>query len=285
MSVLNTKSERRHRVVNPRAALIVVAVTLALMFGTTKLHSLQFGKTVEFLRQSAYASLEAQDYRKARTALSQYLAFRSSDMEAREKLSALLSTHIRTRSALEQAFLMNEELLRNNLPQQELRLQQARIAVDLGRCSDAQAHLKMLQQLQADSAEIWYLSGHCAKEERKSAEAARCFQRSLECQNPPEAAFEELASMAAGNPQLKLDAETIQDQMVMTCGTAEAFRIRAMRYVEQGKFSLALPHVWQGLQSAPDDLALNAILVTSLRSRDEDISTPQPMVAGANESD
>ena len=280
MSVLDTKSERRHRVVNPRAALIVVTVTLALMFGTKKLHSLQFGKTVEFLRQSAYASLEAQDYRKARTALSQYLAFRTSDMEAREKLSALLSTHIRTRSALEQAFLMNEELLRNNLPQQELRLQQARIAVDLGRCSDAQAHLEILQPLQADSAEIWYLSGHCAKEERKFAEATRCFQRSLECKTPPEAAFEELASMAAGNPQLKLDAETILDQMVTTCDSAEAFRIQAMRFVGQGKFSTALPHVWKGLQVAPDDLALNAILVTCLRSRDEDISTTEPMGAG-----
>ncbi len=280
MSVLDTKSERRNRVINPRAALIIFAVALAFMFGTKKLHSLQFGKTVAFLRQSAYASLEAQDYRKARTALSQYLAFRPSDMEAREKLSALLSTHIRTRSALEQAFHMNEEILRNNLPQQELRLQQARIAVDLGRCSDAQAHLKMLQQLRPDSAEVWYLSGHCAKEERKPAEAARCFQRSMECKNPPEAAFEELASMAAGSPQLKLDAETILDQMVTTCDSAEAFRIRAMRFVEQGKFSFALPQVWKGLQSAPDDLALNAILVTCLRSRDDDNSQPQSIAAG-----
>ncbi len=280
MSVLDTKSERRHRVVNPKAALIVVVVTLALMFGTKKLHSRQFGKTVEFLRQSAYASLEAKDYRKARTAFSQYLAFRSSDMDARERLSSLLSTHIRTRSALEQAFVMNEELLRNNLPQQELRLQQARIAVDLGRYSDAQAHLKLLQQSQVDSAEVWYLSGHCAKEERKLADAARCFQRSLECKNPPEAAFEELASMAAGNPQLKIDAETILDQMVTICASAEAFRIRAMGFVQEGKYSLALPHVWRGLQSAPDDLALNAILVTCLSARDEDTSMSQPMNAG-----
>lgn len=279
MSVLDTKSERRHRVINPRAALIVAAVTLAVMFGTRKLHSLQFGKTVEFLKESAYASLQANDYRKARTDLSQYLAFRSSDIEAREKLSALLSMHIRTRSALEQAFRMNEEILRNNLPQQELRLQQARIAVDLGRCSDAQAHLKMLQQLQADSAEVWYLSGHCAKEERNTVEAVRCFQRSLECKNPPEAAFEELASMAAGNPQLKLDAEAILDQMVTTCDSAEAFRIRAMKFVEQEKFSLALPQVWQGLQASPDDLALNAILVRCLRARNADNSMSQPIEA------
>jgi predicted Zn-dependent protease len=275
MSILDSKSVHRHRVVNPRAALIVVVVVVMFMFGTNKLHSLQFGKTVDFLRQSAYASLEARDYHKARTALNQYLAFRSSDMDAREKLSALLSTHIRTRSALEQAFHMNEEMLRNNLPQQELRLQQARIAVDLGRCSDAQAHLQMLQQLQADSAEVWYLSGHCVKEERKTAEAARCFQRSLDCKNPPEVAFEELASLAAVNPQLKLDAEAILDQMVTTCGTAEAFRIRAMRFVDRGKFSLALPQVWKGLQSAPDDVALNAILVTCLRSRDADNSMSQ----------
>ena len=272
MSVLNSKSERRHRVLNPRAVAIFVAVAITFMFGTQKLHDLQFGKTVEFLRQSAYASLEKQDYRKARVALSQYLAFRSSDMDAREKLSSLLSTHIRTRSAFEQAFHMNEELLRNNLPQQELRLQQAQIAVELGRCSDAVAHLKMLQQLRADSADVWYLSGHCAKEGRKTAEAARCYQKALECKNPPESAFEELALLAESNPELKLDSESIRDQLVMLCGTAEAFRIRAMGFVTAGKFSLALPYVWKGLLLAPDDLALNAILVKCLQSRDTDDS-------------
>ena len=117
MNVLPTGSDSRHRVLNPRAAVIVAVTVAAFLFGMRKVHDRQFGKTIDFLRQSAYASLEAEDYRKAQMRLNQYLAFRSSDMDAREKLSSLLSTHIRSRSALEQAFQLNEELLRNDLPQ------------------------------------------------------------------------------------------------------------------------------------------------------------------------
>lgn len=268
MNVLDSKSERRHRVLNPRAAAIIAVAAVLFLFGTRRLHSRQFGKTVEFLRQAAYASLEAEDFSEAEKNLNQYLAFRPSDMDARGQLSSLLSTHIRTRPALEQAFHMNEELLRNNLPQQDLRLQQARIAVELGKYSDAFAHLLVLQKLQEKSAEVWYLSGHCANEERKTAEAARSYQRALECENPPELAFEELATLAAANPQLKLDPEAIVDRMVTTCKSAEAFRLRAMRFVEKKKYLLALPLVWKGLQAAPDDVALNAILVNCLQSRD-----------------
>ncbi|MDA1229645.1 MAG: tetratricopeptide repeat protein [Planctomycetota bacterium] len=268
MNVLDSKSERRQRVLNPRAAAIIAIAAVLFLFGTRRLHSRQFGKTVEFLRGAAYASLEAEDFSEAQKNLNQYLAFRSSDMDARGKLSSLLSTHIRTRPALEEAFHMNEELLRNNLPQQDLRLQQARIAVELGKYSDASAHLVVLQKLQEKSAEVWYLSGHCANEERKTPEAARCYQRALECEHPPELAFEELATLAAANPQLKLNPEDILDRMVTTCKSAEAFRLRAMRFMEKKKYSRVLPLVWKGLQSAPDDVALNAILVNCLRSVD-----------------
>lgn len=265
MSVLDSKTAGRHRVLNPRAAAIVAVTAFVFLFGTRKLHDRQFSKTVDFLRESAYASLNAEDYRNARLQLNQYLSFRSSDLDAREKLSALLSTHIRTQPALEQAFHLNEELLRNDLPQKDLRLNQARIAVDLGKCSDAEAHLKILQKLGDESAEVWYLSAHCAKEGRRTEEAVRCYQRALACANPPEQAFDELATLAIANPHLMLDPEAILDQMVLSCNSAEASRLRAMHLVESGKFTESLRHVWNGLLSAPDDVALNAILVHCLQ--------------------
>ena len=268
MSILDSKTADRHRVVNPRAAAIVAVTVVAFLFGMRKLHDRQFGKTVDFLRQSAYASLEAKDYRKAQMQLNQYLVFHSSDLDAREKLSSLLSTQIRTRPALEQAFHLNEELLRNDLPQRELRLEQARIAVALGKCSDAQAHLRILQALREESSEVWYLSGCCAKEGRRTEEAVRCFQRALACPNPAARAFEELALLAAANPHLMLDSETILDQMVQTCNSTDAWRLRAMHLIEAQKFSEALPHVRKGLLAAPDDVALNAMLVHCLQSDD-----------------
>ena len=268
MNVLESRTASRLRVLNLRVGAIMAITAVALLFGMRKLHDRQFSNTIDFLRQSAYASLEANDYRKAQIRLNQYLAFRSSDLDAREKLSLLLSTHIRTRAALEQAFRLNEELLRNDLPQKELRLQQARIAVDLGKWSDALAHLRILQTLREESAEVWYLSGHCATEERRMDEAVRCYRRALACPNPPERAFEELAMLAAASPQMMLDSETILDQMVFTCNSVEARRLRAMSLVEKNEFSQALPYVWKGLVAAPDDVSLNAILVHCLQSID-----------------
>ncbi len=284
MNVLPSGSAGRHRVLNPRAAAIVAVTAAAFLFGTRKLHDRQFGKTVDFLRKSAYASLEAEDYRKAQTQLNQYLAFHSSDMDAREKLSSLLSTHIRSRSALEQAFQLNEELLRNDLPQTGLRLEQARIAVKLGRCSDAEAHLRMLQSLCEESAEVWYLSGYCAKEGRRIEDAMRCYQRAQACSNPPERAFDELATLATANPHLMLDPESILDQMVLTCNSAEALRLRAMHLLESKNLSEALPLVWKGLQSAPDDVALNAILVHCLQSNDVS-AMPYQNLANVSDTD
>jgi tetratricopeptide (TPR) repeat protein len=277
MNVLESRIENQHRVINPRAAVIVAITAVVLLFGMRKLHDRQFGKTIDFLRHSAYASLESRDYLNAQMRLNQYLAFRSADMDARQKLSSLLSTHIRTRPALEQAFQLNEDLLRNDLPQQELRLEQSRIAVELGRCSDARAHLQFLQKLQADSAEVWYLSGHCAKEARHTDEAVRFYQRALTCKNTPEQAFRELAMLAKFNPHLMLDSEGLLDQMVIDCNTAESRRLRAMAFVEQNRFSEALPHAWKGLETAPDDVALNAILVNCLQRIDAPEKSQQLM--------
>lgn len=265
MNVLESKCDRQYRVLNPRAAVIVGVIAALFLFGMRKLHDRQFGRTIEFLRQSAYAALDANDYHKAQMGLNQYLAFRSSDMDARQKLSTLLSTHIRTRPALEQAFQLNEDLLRNDLPQQELRLEQSRIAVKLNRCSDARAHLQILQKLDEDSSEIWYLSAHCAREARKTDEAVRWYQRALSCPNPPEAAFEELAELATASPHLMLDSENILDQMVTTCNSATARRLRAIQLVGKKQFSEALSHVWKGLEAAPDDVPLNAILVNCVQ--------------------
>ncbi len=285
MNFLGSKASGRHCVLNFRAAALIAVTFLAFLFGMKKLHDRQFGKSVIFLRQSAYASLEAKDYHNAQIQLNQYLVFRSSDLDAREKLSSLLSKHIRTRPALEQAFRLNEELLRHDLPQTELRLEQARIAVELGRFSDAQAHLQILQTLWEESAEVWYLSGHCARTGRRTEDAARCYQRALACSDPPERAFDELATLATAHLHLMLDADSILDQMVLSCNTVEARRLRALHLIEAKRFSQALPHVWQGLLAAPDDVTLNAILVHCLQSDDVSGKPQTTQPANFNDAD
>ena len=65
MNVLESKTAGSHRVLNPKAAVIVAVTAVVLLFGMRKLHDRQFGKTVDFLRQSACAALETKDYAKA----------------------------------------------------------------------------------------------------------------------------------------------------------------------------------------------------------------------------
>ncbi len=65
MRDLVTKTGKRGRALNPRAALIVAIVVAATCFGLRKLHDKQFSATLTFLRNAAFAELEKKDYRAA----------------------------------------------------------------------------------------------------------------------------------------------------------------------------------------------------------------------------
>ena len=103
MSSLTSKGGPRRRALNPRAAVILAVLVAAVVMGMERLHDRQMSSTLEFLRSTAFKSVESQDYRTAQSQLSQYVAMKPSDPGAREKLSWLLTEHIKTPQALEQA--------------------------------------------------------------------------------------------------------------------------------------------------------------------------------------
>ncbi|MFO0979335.1 MAG: tetratricopeptide repeat protein [Planctomycetaceae bacterium] len=266
MSTSPVKTASKRRVLNLRAAIIMSVLFFGVWLGFRKLHARQFSRTLDFLRSTAMAMLEKEDYRSAQLHLTQYLALKSGDLDAQERLSWLLSEKIRTPKALHQAFRLNEDLLRKGMTSDDLRLRQARVAVSLNLMSDADAHLKVLQTTQADNAEVWYLSSLAANAARDREATIHGLRRSLQCTKKLPGAYVELARLADEETPDEFQPETLLARMIKECDSAEARRLRAEYYLEKGQREEAMSDLWIAMEQAPTDESLNSLLVRSLPS-------------------
>ena len=266
MSTTTTNHTPKRRVLNLRAAVIMAVIFVGVWFGLRKLHGRQFSRTLDFLRSAAMAMLEKKDYRSAQLHLTQYLALKSSDLDAQERLSWLLSEQIQTSKALHQAFRLNEDLLRKGMTSDDLRLRQARVAVALNLMSDADAHLKVLQSTQADNAEVWYLSSLASNAARDREVTIHNLRRSLQCTKKLPGAYVELARLADEETPEEFQPDALLTRMIRDCDSAEARRLRAEYYLEKGRREDAMSDLWMALEQAPADEGLNSLLVRSLPS-------------------
>jgi tetratricopeptide (TPR) repeat protein len=265
--MIRTAEKREgRRVLNPRALIIVSVILVVCIPGVRRLHSHQFEKTRSFLRTRALDAFHRGEISAADQLLSQYLSMKPSDVEVREKLSLLLTERVGTTQALERAFRLNEDLLRNNVPQNDLRLRQAKLAIRTHRYSDAEAHLKVLQSAMPDSSEVWYLNGVVAAEMRRAEQAKQCFRRAIRSPQPAPEAFSSLAAILEEEKEDPSAVAALYQQMVDSCEPAAAVQIRAQWYIRNKRFSDALEDIHAGLKQQPADAALNTMLVLCLQN-------------------
>jgi len=268
MTILTSKGGPRRRVLNLRAALILAVLVGSTVFAARTLHDRQMSRTLEFLRQTAFKSVEDKDFRAAQLQFSQYLALKPSDIDAREKLSWLLTEKIKTSQALDQAFRINEDLLRKGLSNDELRLRQSRIAVQLGRMADAEAHLVVLQSSRPDDAEVWYLSAVASNESGDAKKAHQRLKRSLRCPVKVPEAYELLARLATDSTPPEFQPDVLMAQMIADCPVPKAWHLRADYLISHQHFTQAIDDLWKALEPTPDDTVLNAKLVRCLQASD-----------------
>ncbi len=273
MNTSNSKNGSRPRVLNPRAALILAVVIGVTIVGVRKVHDRQMSRTVQFLRDTAFESLAKEDYRNAQLQLSQYLALKSNDPEARERLSWLLSEHIKTPQSFEQAIRLNEDLLRTDLTNHELRLRHTRMLIRQNRMADAKAHLDLLQSAMSDEAEVWYLSAVVADAGRDPAEALKCLKRSLRCAKKIPETYAFLARLADESTSSDLQPEALMQQMIVQCPNGKAYQIRADYRIEKQLWSDAIIDLWKSLDETPDDMILNAKLVRCIQALESETAT------------
>ena len=266
MKTSTSKSGSRPRVLNPRAALILAVVLGVTVVGVRKVHDRQMSRTVQFLRDTAFKSLASEDYRNAQLQLSQYLSLKSNDPEARERLSWVLSEHIKTPQSFEQAIRLNEDLLRTDLTNYELRLRHTRLLIKQNRMADAKAHLDLLQSAMPDEAEVWYLSAVVAGAGRDPAGAMKCLKRSLRCAKKIPETYALLAKLADESTPPELQPEALMQQMIAQCPNEKAYQIRADYRIEKQLWFDAISDLWKSLEETPDDMILNAKLVRCLQA-------------------
>jgi tetratricopeptide (TPR) repeat protein len=284
MKTSTSKSGSRPRVLNPRAALILAVIVGVSVVGVRRIHDRQMSRTVQFLRDTAFKSLASADYRSAQLQLSQYLALKSKDPEARERLSWLLSEHIRTPQSFEQAIRLNEDLLRTDLTNHELRLRHTRLLIKQNRMADAKAHLDLLQSAMPDEAEVWYLSAVVAGAGRDPAGAMKCLKRSLRCAKKIPETYAFLAKLADDTTPSELQPEALMQQMITQCPNGKAYQIRADYRIEKQLWFDAISDLWKSLEETPDDMILNAKLVRclqALESNDESDAAQDRAIAQA----
>ena len=266
MKTSTSKSGSRPRVLNPRAALILAVALGVTVVGVRKVHDQQMSRTVQFLRDTAFKSLACEDYRNAQLQLSQYLSLKSNDPEARERLSWLLSEHNKTPQSFEQAIRLNEDLLRTDLTNYELRLRHTRLLIKQNRMADAKAHLDLLQSAMSDEAEVWYLSAVVAGAGRDPAGAMKCLKRSLRCAKKIPETYAFLAKLADESTPPELQPEALMQQMIAQCPNEKAYQIRADYRIEKQLWFDAVSDLWKSLEETPDDMILNAKLVRCLQA-------------------
>jgi len=266
MKTSTSKSGSRPRVLNPRAALILAVVLGVTVVGVRKVHDRQMSRTVQFLRDTAFKSLASEDYRNAQLQLSQYLSLKSNDPEARERLSWVLSEHIKTPQSFEQAIRLNEDLLRTDLTNYELRLRHTQLLIKQNRMADAKAHLDLLQSAMPDEAEVWYLSAVVAGAGRDPAGAMKCLKRSLRCAKKIPETYALLAKLADESTPPELQPEALMQQMIAQCPNEKAYLIRADYHIEKQLWFDAISDLWKSLEETPDDMILNAKLVRCLQA-------------------
>jgi predicted Zn-dependent protease len=274
-----SKNGSRPRVLNPRAALILAVIVGVSVVGVRKIHDRQMSRTVQFLRDTAFKSLASEDYRSAQLQLSQYLALKSNDPEARERLSWLLSEHIRTPQSFEQAIRLNEDLLRTDLTNHELRLRHSRLLIQQHRMADAKAHLDLLQSTMSDEAEVWYLSAVVADAGRDPASTLQCLKRSLRCAKKTPETYAFLAKLADESTPSELQPEALMQQMIAQCPTGKAYQIRADYRIEKQLWFDAISDLWKSLEETPDDMILNAKLVRCIQALDPSDASQRRIVA------
>lgn len=125
----------------------------------------------------------------ASTLLSQYLAMKPSDIEAKEQFSKLLVDHLGKTAALERAFRINEDLLRD-------RISCSTTAAPSGSARDSHAAIfrrgiapEGAAFRDARLSQVWYLSGRVAEEMRKPDAAKGFYNCAVQSLQPVPEAF------------------------------------------------------------------------------------------------
>jgi predicted Zn-dependent protease len=218
--------------VNGKAVIILLGTFAALAVGVHFLHAYQLKRNAREVYAQALVMQEEGRLAEAVDYLDQFLGLAPGDNEALARLGVLLDELAKTSRARARAFYILEQVLRREADQPDIRRRVIRIALSIGRFSDAEQHLKRLLPKSPDDVELLQFMGRCAAGLRRQYDAEEWYTNALEKAKAPaniELAVEYADFLRRGTDPTP-DPDAPVEAMVRVNENSSEARLAAARY-------------------------------------------------------
>src|SRR5262249_49803640 len=186
--------------------------------------------------------------------LSRYLAYQSGDVDALVEYGLLLDPLGTTPRAGWQALAVLEQALARHPDRDDIRRHLVRIAMSLGRWTDAQVHLHSLLASSPEDGELEYLRGCCLEGTGDYVQAAAWHEQAVQHAPQQLAAYSRLANLLQNRLDQGPRAREVLDRMMTANDQSyQAYLLRARFRHERGLWMRALTDIDRARQLAPSE--------------------------------
>jgi tetratricopeptide (TPR) repeat protein len=236
---------------------ILLAVVALLGGGMHLVHGFQIRRNASALLDRARRAEADKDLDKAEQSLSQYLNLRREDGPTWAWYARVVDEHD-SQNGREHVFLVHEEAFRYNPADSKLERRCAELALEVGRYSDAQRHLKNLRDKGEPSdtelAELEDLLGQCARGLTRLEDADKLFDKALAHDAHRVDCYDRLARLRRVDLRLIETADgTIEEMIAKNPESGRAY-IHRWRYKHEFAPPADAADIQKALKLAPDDL-------------------------------
>jgi tetratricopeptide (TPR) repeat protein len=239
------------RELNVRFFAFLIGATAFLAVGVHFLHGHQVKRNAKLLLDQALRAEEKGQLNQASELLSTYLVYVPDDQETLAKYGFLLEGMSGRNPAMRvRAFMVLEKALRLDPGNQEVRRRAVRMAMDLGRYSDALEHLKFLP----DDSQTKQWIGQCQEAENHFELARKSYEEARD-QDPKQVrSYLSLAMLLHRHLNLPSEAEKVMEELAAkNPDSFSAFLARANYFKEFKDPKRAAEAIEQARKLAPDE--------------------------------
>ena len=221
------------------------------------LHYFQVRRTASVFLREAHRAKEKKQYRSAMENLRKYvnMAPHNADAaDALEELGDMIVDLAPNPQSAGKAFGVFEELLRDEPNRPEARRRLIDVAMGIGRWSDAEAHVRYLQESSPQDATLWDLLGRCQAVSGKDKEAKECFEQAIKLKPDLLEAYSRLASILRQRLSSNKEADACMKKLVtVNPKSAKAHLLNGIYLMGTGATEKAMASAQRVLKLAPND--------------------------------
>jgi tetratricopeptide (TPR) repeat protein len=241
------------RKINVKLLAIVLGSALIAAVGIHFLHAYQLGENAYRLLEHGDRALAAREFDKALGYYGQYLTFVPNDANTTQKYVQALDVRAESVSERVKLILMMEQVLRAKPAEHELRFRLVHNLITLDRVSEAMEHLRKLQPVWKDKAEVLHMLGWCQDAKKEYLKAVRSFEEAIKLEPTKIESWALLGEVLQDRLNQPEVAHKVMDEMVQANkGSHQAYLVRARYLRRRGDETAADADLQAAHALAPD---------------------------------